>query len=252
MDTPDTVRTHATTDPEPRHAPLHPPPRSPIALLAGVIEHARAKLPNECCGLLAGASRTASASRPSASRSRNDLASPTRLPHECPRPVRGLPRDARPRRRVAGGLPLAPDVSTPVPSRRDVEENTYGETVVHLIVGLAGEAEVRAGGSRTGSGWWTLRSHADLTLGRGGVQSAAERNWHLTADGENRDNPEAVPPACGGGTLLPPIEVRLQCSASRLDFVRFARCFSLPGGRCDPLLRPAFWPSRRPRGSPSG
>ena len=37
--------------------------------------------------------------------------------------------------------------SDPIPSRRDVEENTYGETVVHLIVGLAGEEpDVRA--------WW--------------------------------------------------------------------------------------------------
>ena len=37
--------------------------------------------------------------------------------------------------------------SEPVPSRRDVEENTYGETVVHLIIGLTGrEPELRA--------WW--------------------------------------------------------------------------------------------------
>ena len=41
--------------------------------------------------------------------------------------------------------------SDPVPSRRDVMENTYGETVVHLIVGLAGaEPEVR--------GWWITES----------------------------------------------------------------------------------------------
>ncbi len=37
--------------------------------------------------------------------------------------------------------------SQPVPSRRDIERNTYGESVVHLIVGLAGaKADVR--------GWW--------------------------------------------------------------------------------------------------
>jgi proteasome lid subunit RPN8/RPN11 len=37
--------------------------------------------------------------------------------------------------------------SDPSPSRRDIERNTYGETAVHLIVGLAGaEPAVRA--------WW--------------------------------------------------------------------------------------------------
>jgi [CysO sulfur-carrier protein]-S-L-cysteine hydrolase len=35
----------------------------------------------------------------------------------------------------------------PVPSKRDLERNTYGETVVHLIVGLGrGEPAVKA--------WW--------------------------------------------------------------------------------------------------
>ena len=38
-------------------------------------------------------------------------------------------------------------VSEPVPSRRDIERNTYGESVVHLIVSLAlARPEVR--------GWW--------------------------------------------------------------------------------------------------
>jgi proteasome lid subunit RPN8/RPN11 len=37
--------------------------------------------------------------------------------------------------------------SEPVPSRRDIDRNTYGDSVVHLIVSLAGpEPEVRA--------WW--------------------------------------------------------------------------------------------------
>ena len=37
--------------------------------------------------------------------------------------------------------------SDPVPSRRDIERNTYGDSVVHVIVGLPNaEPEVR--------GWW--------------------------------------------------------------------------------------------------
>ena len=52
----------------------------------------------------------------------------------------------------AGGLELlavyhSHPTSAPVPSARDLAGNTYGESVVHLIIGLAGaEPEVRA--------WW--------------------------------------------------------------------------------------------------
>ena len=52
--------------------------------------------------------------------------------------------------------------SEPVPSRRDVEENTYGETVVHLIVGhITGNPHVRA--------WW---------LGETGYREA---DWNVEA-----------------------------------------------------------------------
>jgi hypothetical protein len=47
-----------------------------------------------------------------------------------------------------------------VPSARDIAENTYGETVAHLIVSLAGaEPEIRA--------WWLAPDgarEADLRL----------------------------------------------------------------------------------------
>ena len=69
-------------------------------------------------------------------RSGTTLASPTSYLSNRPRPVRGLPGDAGERHGTTRDLPFAPDIG-PIPSRRDVAENTYGETVVHLIVGLS-------------------------------------------------------------------------------------------------------------------
>ena len=77
---------------------------------------------------------------------RNDLASPTEYAAN--------PRDlltASKAMREAGTDPLAVyhshPTSDPVPSRKDRERNYWGETVVHVIIGLAGdEADVRA--------WW--------------------------------------------------------------------------------------------------
>jgi proteasome lid subunit RPN8/RPN11 len=122
----------------------------PDALLAGLIAHARAEAPNECCGLLAG--RTVDGVGLTTERIpiANDLSSPTRYETNA--------RDLFVAFRRLRALDLqllavyhSHPASEPVPSRRDVEENTYGETAVHLIVGLAGpEPEVRA--------WWLTDS----------------------------------------------------------------------------------------------
>lgn len=113
----------------------------PDALLEDVIAHARRDLPNECCGLLAGRGDGVVTTRFSIG---NDAASPT----EYATNARDMLLAFR-AMRAAGDELLAiyhsHPTSEPVPSRRDIEQNTYGESVVHLIVGLAGaNADVRA------------------------------------------------------------------------------------------------------------
>jgi proteasome lid subunit RPN8/RPN11 len=122
----------------------------PDALLARVIEHAREAVPNECCGLLGGlvadGVALASVCLPIA----NDLADPTRYLTNA-RDLFDAFRSLRADRLELLAVYHSHPTSPPVPSQRDVEENTYGETVVHLIVGLAGsEPEVRA--------WWLKES----------------------------------------------------------------------------------------------
>ena len=113
------------------------------ALLDAVIAHARAEVPNECCGLLAG-SNDGRVKRHFPIR--NDLASPT----EYLTNARDL-LDAMKAARVEGIEVLAiyhsHPASEPVPSKTDLANNTWGETAMHVIVGLAGtEASVRT--------WW--------------------------------------------------------------------------------------------------
>lgn len=120
--------------------------RVPETLLAEVVRHARDEAPNECCGLLAGLIEEGVGVATTRYAVENALHSPT----EYATDARGMLRAFRAMRE--GGLELlavyhSHPTSEPVPSKRDVERNTYGETVVHLIVGLGGsEPAVRA--------WW--------------------------------------------------------------------------------------------------
>lgn len=113
------------------------------ALLDAVIAHARAEWPNECCGLLAGsADGRVTRHFPI----RNDLASPT----EYLTNARDL-LDAMKASRADGIEVLAiyhsHPASDPIPSKTDLANNTWGETAMHVIVGLAGiQASIR--------GWW--------------------------------------------------------------------------------------------------
>jgi proteasome lid subunit RPN8/RPN11 len=118
----------------------------PHPLLDAVIAHARTQLPNECCGLLAGMIEGDLGRVTQHFPVRNDLASPTEYLTN-PRDL----LDAMKATRAAGTEVLAVyhshPASAPVPSRKDIERNTWGETAVHVIVGLGGEEpEVRA--------WW--------------------------------------------------------------------------------------------------
>jgi proteasome lid subunit RPN8/RPN11 len=118
----------------------------PPVLLDALLAHARSELPNECCGLLAGVVEADAGRVTRHFPIRNDLASPTEYLTN-PRDLLAAMKAAR----AAGTEVLAiyhsHPTSEPVPSRTDIERNTWGEAAVHVIVGLAGgEPEVRA--------WW--------------------------------------------------------------------------------------------------
>lgn len=118
-----------------------PPLRIPADVLAAVVAHARAEAPLECCGLLAGAADgRVSYHFPV----RNDLASPTEYLTNA-RDLLAASKAVR----AAGAEVLAiyhsHPATAPVPSAKDVAGNHWGDTVFHLIVGLAGpEPDVRA------------------------------------------------------------------------------------------------------------
>jgi len=122
----------------------------PRPLLDAVLAHARAALPNECCGLLGGVVEAGVGRVTQHFPVGNDLASPTEYAANA-RDMLAASRATR----AAGTDVLAiyhsHPTSDPVPSRKDVERNFWGETAVHLIIGLAGdEPDVRA--------WWLTES----------------------------------------------------------------------------------------------
>ena len=118
----------------------------PPSILDEAIVHACAELPNECCGLLAGTITDGIGTVTARYAVGNDVASP--------REFATNPRDLLTSFRLMRdcGFELlaiyhSHPASAPVPSRRDLERNTYGDSVVHVIVSLAGSSpEVR--------GWW--------------------------------------------------------------------------------------------------
>lgn len=130
----------------------------PDWLLEEVISHARAEVPRECCGLLTGVVADGVGTVTARFAIRNELQSQTDYLTDA-RDMFAAFRAMR-----AGGLELlaiyhSHPTSAPVPSARDLDRNTYGESVVHVIVGLSGaEPEVR--------GWW---------LGDGGYREAQFR-----------------------------------------------------------------------------
>ena len=118
----------------------------PDLLLEEVIAHAREALPNECCGLLAGRVEDGVGVVTTRFTIANDLASPTAY-HTNARDLFAAFRAMRADGTDVLAVYHSHPTSDPVPSRRDVAENTYGETVTHLIVGLTKEKpDVRA--------WW--------------------------------------------------------------------------------------------------
>ncbi len=109
-----------------------------------MVMHAVAELPNECCGLLAGTPDGRVRQRyavvnAAENRAREYLSEG--------KSMIAAHRDMRQQSIDLLGIYHSHPVSPPVPSRKDLERNFYGESVVHLIVSLQGKMpEVRA--------WW--------------------------------------------------------------------------------------------------
>ena len=125
--------------------PTRPSVRIPRSLFNEMVEHVRATLPAEGCGLLAGqlGEYVVTTHFPLT----NAIASPTEFESDGREMLA-----AHKAMRSAGAEIIAiyhsHPTSEPVPSRRDVERS-YSEYVVNVIVGLAGtEADVR--------GWWIV------------------------------------------------------------------------------------------------
>ena len=118
----------------------------PRPLLDAVLAHTRAELPNECCGLLAGVGADGVGRVTQHFPVGNDLASPTEYATNA-RDMLAALRATREAGTEVLAIYHSHPTSAPVPSRKDLERNFWGETAAHVIVGLAGdEPDVRA--------WW--------------------------------------------------------------------------------------------------
>jgi proteasome lid subunit RPN8/RPN11 len=111
---------------------------------AEMIAHARAELPDECCGLLAGPIVPQEAGVPPVGRVTdryplvNAAASPVRYDAD-PKSLFLAFRDMRQRGLELLAIYHSHPTSDPVPSRTDLARNFYGPEVVHLIVSLSAE-----------------------------------------------------------------------------------------------------------------
>jgi proteasome lid subunit RPN8/RPN11 len=118
----------------------------PDLFLAEVIGHARVEAPNECCGLLAGTIVDGVGIVRARFAIANEAASPTEYLSNAEDMLAAF-RTMRQQHLELLAIYHSHPMSWPVPSQRDLERNTYGEKVVHLIVGLGNATpEVRA--------WW--------------------------------------------------------------------------------------------------
>jgi proteasome lid subunit RPN8/RPN11 len=109
-------------------------------LYDGMVAHALAERPNECCGLLAGREGEFLRRYPLV----NELSSPREYQSE-PHSLLAAFRAMREERLDLLGIYHAHPTSPPVPSRTDLERNFYGPEVVHFIVSLSGPEPVLRG-----------------------------------------------------------------------------------------------------------
>ncbi|MBA4191200.1 MAG: hypothetical protein C0467_24735 [Planctomycetaceae bacterium] len=113
----------------------------PDLLLEEVIEHARTAQPLECCGLLAGHIAEGVGTVTTRFTVGNDAASAMEYESNA-RDMLFAFRTMREHGLELLAIYHSHPTSPPVPSRRDIERNTYGETAVHVIVGFASATPV--------------------------------------------------------------------------------------------------------------
>jgi proteasome lid subunit RPN8/RPN11 len=117
----------------------------PADLYAAMLAHARAELPAECCGLLAGTVVDGVGRATQHFPLVNALSSPTEYESE-PRSMLAAHKAMRASGTEILAVYHSHPMSDPVPSVRDRERN-YSDQVVNIIIGLRGaEPDVR--------GWW--------------------------------------------------------------------------------------------------
>jgi [CysO sulfur-carrier protein]-S-L-cysteine hydrolase len=120
-----------------------------------MVAHARSAFPNECCGLLAGVRSQESGARsqegetPIGHVSRhypllNELASPTEYISE-PKSHVAADKDMRKEGLELLAIYHSHPSSDPVPSRKDIERNYYGNEVVHFIISLKDQEPLMRG-----------------------------------------------------------------------------------------------------------
>jgi len=117
----------------------------PPSIFEEMILHARAELPAECCGILAGSIENGVGHVSEHYPLVNALASPTEYESE-PRSMLAAHKAMRASGTEILAVYHSHPSSDPIPSQRDLERN-YGEGVLHLIIGLrSSKPDVR--------GWW--------------------------------------------------------------------------------------------------
>jgi [CysO sulfur-carrier protein]-S-L-cysteine hydrolase len=136
--------------------------RLPRPLYRVMLAHARAELPNECCGLLAGRVEGAQAEAVRCFPLVNLLASPIEYDADPASLFRAI-RDMRP-----DGLDIlafyhSHPTSAPRPSKKDLARNYWGDSVIHFIISMVDEEPLMQG--------WRLRED--------GFDAA---DWELTGD----------------------------------------------------------------------
>jgi proteasome lid subunit RPN8/RPN11 len=115
-----------------------------------IVLQAKAELPNECCGLLAGRVEKAAGRSVGRVLRRLPLANAAASPREFdsePRSMFAAHKEMRKENLEMLGIYHSHPASPPVPSGTDLERNNHGDSVVNLIVSLATDVpEIRA--------WW--------------------------------------------------------------------------------------------------
>jgi len=122
---------------------MRPAVHIPRSVLDAMAAHAAAEHPNECCGMLAGKVAEGCCFVELGIAMVNELASPARFASE-PRSLFRAVRRARELGLEVLAMYHSHPTSPPTPSRFDVADHNWGESVACVIVGPGGE--VRA--------WW--------------------------------------------------------------------------------------------------